>query len=262
MKQGRSLWLTSILMVVLLVAALSTATFAWFSASNVVNLAQITFTASSKHTDAVSGEGDLKISWTANATGAALKDSIQIKQGSNMSPMIPLEVPVSGDENGTTYGDFVASFHTSAQANSVNGPIYVRDAIAVAPYTCANPDDNDDTTFYLYNTGEYAMDITIQCSITGDNAAALRVAVFVGDKYTGLIADGALAYGSIVKNALVADQTKTEYDPDDVEPVTFSIPAFQNVSVRLVAWFDGLALGDAGSELDAHIEDFGFVASY
>ena len=260
--KGKSLIVTSVLMVVLLVAALSTATFAWFSASNVVNLASISFTASSRNEGVQEATGGLRISWVENAGEEDLLDEIDIASGSHMIPMIPLAAPEIGV---TTYADFIGSFRTATQITTDDGVRYAGNPIAATPYTCGKPvlpGEPSANVFYLYNTGDYTMRVSVGYDIGGVNADALRVAVFTNGIYRGVMRKGDLHYGTIVKGALVTGQAKVAYDAEAAEKVQFSIAGAGSVDVRLVAWYDGVLLGDEGAELDAILTDFGFVGSY
>ena len=260
--KGRSLIITSILMVALLIVALSTATFAWFSASNVVNLTSISFTASSRHEGTQETTGGLLIAWEENATDEQLSGEISIASGTHMLPMIPLTAPVT---DVTTYADFIGSFRTATQVATDDGVRYAGNPIAATPYTCCKPivpGEPSPTAFYLYNTGDYAMQVSVAYDIGGDNAESLRVAVFTEGIYRGTLRKGDLHYGTIVRGALVSEQDKVAYDAENVTKVQFSIPETDSVDVRLVAWYDGVLLGDDGAELDAILTDFGFVGSY
>lgn len=254
----RSLAVTTILMVVLLIVAVSTATYAWFSASNVVNIASITFTASSRNSGG-GGEADsgaLKITWVENATDADLLSAISVLSGNNMKPMIPYSAPTSV----TTYDDFVGSFYTATQSTSGGTVFYASNPIAATPYTCLDPDDLNKKTFYVHNTGAFIMQVTMGFGISGDNASALRVAVFADGAYAGTMRVGDMYYGQIVRGATVSDQSKVAYD--DNEEIKFYIPAESAAEINLVAWFDGVILNDSGAVHDAHLDDITFQGAF
>lgn len=257
MRKGRSVFITTTLMVVLLIVALSTATYAWFSASNVVSIATISFTAVSR-TDGDGAEigGAIKLSWTQNAAEETLQSEISIANGVNMAPMIPKVAPVFGV---TTFEDFVAAgnFFTASQTTVQDDVIYASGPIQCAPYICANPSDLTDTVFYLYNTGSYNMSVTVSYDIDGENADALRVAVFVDGVLRGIMAEESVSYGVIVKNSNVADQTSIEN-----AAITFSLGANGSSAIRLVAWYDGKFLGDEGATKAAELKDLSFAGSY
>ena len=258
MNMKRSLTLTTIIMVVLLLIALSTATFAWFSASNVVNIASLTFTASSRQ-NVGGGEGDsgtLKLTWVANATEDDLHADISMLNGTNMVPMIPLTAPTLT----TTYDEFVASFRTATQATAEGTTFYASNPMQATPYTCLNPEDLNQKTFYLHNTGNFVSLVTLGYGMDGENATALRVAVFINGLYVGTLRHGDMYYGTIVKGANVASQSKVSYD--DTEETKFFIAANTAVEVNLVAWFDGVLLNDDGAELDARLIDITFRGAF
>lgn len=79
----KSMFFTTILMVVLLIVALSTATFAWFSANNTVTATQTTMTA------ATSTSASIEIGWDTGNMGS----SISFDPVNMMQPAIPEEKP-------------------------------------------------------------------------------------------------------------------------------------------------------------------------
>lgn len=85
----KSMFFTTILMVVLLIVALSTATFAWFSANNTVTATQTTMTA------ATSTSASIEIGWDTGNMGS----SISFDPVNMMQPAIPEEKPRRSAEN-------------------------------------------------------------------------------------------------------------------------------------------------------------------
>lgn len=80
----KSMFISTVMMVVLLVVALSTATFAWFSANDTVTATQTTMTA------ATSTDANIQISW-AQASGYG--QTISFKTASNLQPSMPKMLP-------------------------------------------------------------------------------------------------------------------------------------------------------------------------
>lgn len=85
----KSMFFTTVLMVVLLIVALSTATFAWFSANNTVTATQTTMTA------ATSTSASIEIGWDTGNMGS----SISFDPVNMMQPAIPEEKPRRSAEN-------------------------------------------------------------------------------------------------------------------------------------------------------------------
>lgn len=260
MKMRKSLALTTILMVVLLIVALSTATFAWFSASNVVNIASLTFTASARNGTDGGGDdtGALKLTWVENATDENLLGTITILGGNNMQPMIPLHAPTVT----TTYADFTGqgSFYTATQSTAQGVTFYASNPIAATPFTCLNPDDLTQKTFYVHNTGAFTMEVTLGYGMSEYNASALRVAVFVNGYYVGTMRRGDLHYGSITRGATVSEQDSVPYV--EGEEIRFYIDANSAASLNLVAWFDGVILNDSGAVRDAGLDNITFRGAF
>jgi hypothetical protein len=83
----KSMFITTLLMVVLLVVALSTATFAWFSANNTVTAQQATMTA------ATSSAANIQISWDNETWGS----TISFENDTDLQPSVPKMRPVITD---------------------------------------------------------------------------------------------------------------------------------------------------------------------
>ncbi|NLP33443.1 MAG: hypothetical protein GX353_09890, partial [Oligella ureolytica] len=89
----KSMFISTVLMVVLLIVALSTATFAWFSANNTVIATQTTMTA------ATSTDANITIGWTTNPS--QMGSSISFDSASALHPTIPKLKPVKAGETVT-----------------------------------------------------------------------------------------------------------------------------------------------------------------
>lgn len=89
----KSMFISTVLMVVLLIVALSTATFAWFSANNTVIATQTTMTA------ATSTDANITIGWTTDPS--EMGSSISFDSASALHPTIPKLKPVKAGETGT-----------------------------------------------------------------------------------------------------------------------------------------------------------------
>ncbi|HHT83989.1 MAG TPA: hypothetical protein GXZ92_06015 [Clostridiales bacterium] len=97
----KSMFISTVLMVVLLIVALSTATFAWFSANNTVIATQTTMTA------ATSTDANITIGWTTDPE--QMGSSISFDSASALHPTIPMLKPVKAGETGTIPAQYVST---------------------------------------------------------------------------------------------------------------------------------------------------------
>ncbi len=256
----RSTLIINILLAVMLLIALSTATYAWFASDNMVNLSSIYFTADTQ----MDVEGELTIGWLKDQT---THNAIQFYDGSSSDfyPMIPSIKPTKG----LAYGEFLASFHYGFE----QGGVYAYDGDRIDPFTLLNPwwdlEDEDLPTdslgqsidrmqnhFYLCNNNKngISMDIRIEFKFR-DNGDVykdddelyllrdfLRIAVFVNDELDGIMATAPVYYGEIVGGERVSETESTsEVNYDNVTSTFVLEPGIENAAeVKLVAWFDGV----------------------
>lgn len=275
-KTKKSMFIATLLIVVLLVAAVATATYAWFITNEIV-------TAESATLSAAKADGiNLGIGWTS---GAALTGNtntyINFGESANddIMPMIPSIEP----DASVTYTAFVASFR--------NSPINADNLFTSTPVTLPaggvatlGNGAGVDTIFVANrNQDDTPVMVTITAALT-DGADAelnnlLKIAVFarIGDGgdhlYQGTLSFGGNAYwGTIVSgNAGIPAAHSEEGTPFALQ--TFSTAA-NNVAgfelleiegqevleVRLVAWFDGVGLINDFAEMTSNFE-FTFTGS-
>lgn len=233
----KSMFLSTILMVVLLIVALSTATFAWFTASSTVQTNTSTIAA------ATSSSANLTLSWSDTLAG---QSTISLISGAGQAadkwdPMVPktspsnVLVPAVADDEGTNDIDetaaeipitTLAAFSTSGAFNTqyikFNNPTipqFIADGTNTAPWVINSIDSGAsvlNSAIYVHNknTNAAANNVTISATIsrhgtTIDASDALRIAVFVVP-YTDANNDGVFeateagtsAYvGTLAKNA-------------------------------------------------------------
>lgn len=156
----KSMLITTVMMVVLLVVALSTATFAWYTSSNTVS------TTASTVNSAESSGANIAIGWT-DTTPVGSSSLEFVTDTADYNPMVPSVT------DGTTFE--LTSTTTFTTANLSFGEL-VNHTSAV-PYIGKQADTNA-TTFYIVNYSLKATDISFSATVTGENAARLRVAVF------------------------------------------------------------------------------------
>ncbi|MDE7373045.1 MAG: hypothetical protein K2N18_03175 [Clostridia bacterium] len=252
---------TSIFTILLLLVALSTATFAWFSASNVVNVSVISFTASAND-----GEGgDLAIAW--NKTDI---ESYEINFAGNkdMRPMIPINLPTVGQ----SYESFIAipsgdttvsNFHSSVQAYDADKGknVYAGVIRSEVPTNCKSA--NGEQEFYIINkNADFGQKITVKYEIAGDNADALCVALFADDILVGVMGGGKNIYfGEIIPGAPIDEQTFSAAISKSGD-ITFNIAKGAVKKMRLVAWYSGVDLDNDKAEKTAMLSSLKFVGDY
>ena len=253
--------LTSIFTILLLLVALSTATFAWFSASNVVNVSVISFTASANDSEG----GDLAIAWTRDAVDSY---EINFAQNKDMRPMMPKNLP----QIGQSYESFIAitsgettvsNFHSSVQAYDAERGEYLYAGVirSEVPTNCKSADG--DQEFYLINkNADFGQKITVRYEIDGDNAEALCVALFADDILIGIMGGGKkLYYGEITAGAPIGEQSSAAIISKSGE-ITFNIAKGETKKMRLVAWYSGVDLDNNKAEKTAMLSSLKFVGDY
>lgn len=160
----KSMFITTIMMVVLLVVALSTATFAWYTAQSSVSSAQVTLTSGT------SSSASLAISDTNN--GAAAKGSkvtFTLNNATSVLPMVPKASPTAGT---TETAVFAGNFFTAAMNNAGN---FMADGTKASPATIASisidgAESKTQDNFYVINTNgsnKTGVTVTVTIDTTG-----------------------------------------------------------------------------------------------
>lgn len=154
----KSLFFTTVMMVVLLVVALSTATFAWYTSSNTVTISEAVVSS------AEASGANIAIGWDDNAPIGANNITFKDQQSMTINPM----VPYLGEDGELTKDDtfLTASLSNGELPNPTSG----------TPYQAKS--DGDEEVFYIINYSAKATNITFSCTVTGENADRLRVAIF------------------------------------------------------------------------------------
>lgn len=262
MKKSKGLILSSIIMIVLVTLALSTATFAWFSSGNVVNIATIAFFASSG-TDAESN--DLVLAWDKNSVPDVGQDLAFLQMG-DMDPMVPLNKPTVGT---SLYESFVGNnFFTALETVGVEEIRFTSEPFAANPVVCTSSDGAYEKFFAVNKNEAFGLYVTVEYEISGENSSALRVAMFVDGKLCGIMCNAEeVTYGEIVNGELTSSLPT---DKDSVSPsgelhfrLGANVGTDSNMAeIRLVAWYDGNSLNNAGQNLSARFEKLKFTGAY
>ncbi|MDE6302461.1 MAG: hypothetical protein K2M36_02605 [Clostridia bacterium] len=258
----KRMFFTSIIMILLLLVAVSTATFAWFSASNVVNVSVISFKASSSHKGEQQHTEGLAISWTPDGV-----DSYEIDFASNkdMRPMMPKNKPEIGEsyESFMNIAEDESNFYSASQSYDTDGGYYFYSGVvrAESPTVCKSADGDEE--FYLINkTAEFAQRITVKYEIDGENTDALCVALFVDGELAGIMGGSdKLYYGEIVIGERIDSQSFAE-TVSKTEEITFIIPKGESVKIRLVAWYSGVDIDNNDAQKTAMLSSLQFVGDY
>ncbi len=180
--------LSTVIGIIVLVMALTTATFAWFSTSASITAGIGSFTATTE------GEGDISLYWGDVADNVLVtklgSSSNNLAQADGMIPMIPNYSfePTSG----VTYEEFIAQFITASIGNegSGQGDVFVTGSSEASPYTVLSTESPSDGTPYdvitCVSESEEFVNNNALISIKADFSAVnktlnhqkLRVAVF------------------------------------------------------------------------------------
>lgn len=110
----KSMFITTILMVVLLVVAISTATLAWFSSNNTVTAEQATMTA------ATSSDASIGIGWTVDAAKASDAISISFDDVTDLYPSMPTKQPLAESTDLLQYNIAASALYEGANFSSRN----------------------------------------------------------------------------------------------------------------------------------------------
>lgn len=165
----KSMLITTILMVVLLIVALSTATFAWYTAQSNATVTETTVTS------ATSSSASLVIDATAATSNTAKQSEVTITMNQAISPAMynSASAPVVGT---TTYTDFVGAF---ISYTIDNGGKYV-DVPKTTTVATINQTVGTTTTttgdFYVTNVGGVNSNITATVTINPNYYAVKTVA--------------------------------------------------------------------------------------
>lgn len=192
----KSMFITTVMMVVLLIVAVSTATFAWYTSSNTVNTA-ITNVNSAESTGA-----NISIGW-ADTTPVGVSQLTFASQDTDFYPMVP-----TNNEGASFVFNNTTPFYT---ANISYGTL--SNHSSATPYVGTKPNPSGGaTTFFVVNYARKATNITFSANVTGENATRLRVAVFNADTGALVYTNKDIYYGTIM-NAVDAVFTLVEEAP-------------------------------------------------
>ena len=221
------------LMVVLLFVVLSTATYAWYSANNVVGAGIITFRSSSSDIDGLLRIGKDK---------TAKEREITFDTTGKISPMIPT---VNGVIGGTKFGQFTQFQKTFEGLDGAGQQL-----VAMIDGTAATPlvlSVGGQEYFYINNVAtQMDINVKVEYTVVGELADKLHIAMFIGEKeedstLLGIMSgSGTIHYGNIKVGEIVADKPVMDGAYKSTGSITFTVPKNSSVCIRLVAWLDGV----------------------
>lgn len=275
--------ISTVIGIIVLVMALTTATFAWFSTSASITAGVGSFTASTE------GDGDIKLYW-----GGIADNVLVSKLGSadnnfaHADGMIPMIPNYSNEPASTvTYEDFIAQFITASIGNEGSGQadVFVTGSSEASPYTVVSTETNNGDPYDVItcvSESEEFVNNNATINIKADfsqvnkthNHQKLRVAVF-GQKsdskfyYLGTL--GAVTTSDETNYSIVAHgQIIKGNDISSVKPIANSADAgvwkvksgirfntdkdyhtelsdgnrVMSVAFKFVVWYDGNLLRD------------------
>ncbi|MBR2349375.1 MAG: hypothetical protein IKA77_01995 [Clostridia bacterium] len=256
----KSMFITTVLMVAVLIVAVSTATFAWYTASNGATASQANITA------AQSSDANIAVGWTSDASGNSITfDSA----ATTLKPMCPIEAPVVGT---TKYSGETGALKFNTQSLDAFGRFNDNGdttASATTPWTVSNaiigdPDNGgvaagEYHSFYIINknqNGAASVDMTFSAVGSGENNSKLVVAVFAKQgaeteatlKGVFCNVSGGFVAGSIQNEKTPAECLTAVNSTDVVKTtITFELTAANTTGsyaeIFVMAWLDGTALG-------------------
>ncbi len=233
----KSMFITTILMVAVLIVAVSTATFAWYTASGngSANSASLV--------SAESADANIAVGWTKSSKDTSITFNTI---NSKFAPMAPTKALVADE----AYSASVFETQTLAQ----NG-VFNDDGDPATPWNVVNSDTGSDITdgFYVINYNQNAAaTVKMKLTFTADeNSDLLLVAVYVDDELKGIYSQlGSYAAGEIVKNAAPSSLTGESKGTNVIAAgteISFDLAAANDsdtdvAKIQVKAWFDGATL--------------------
>lgn len=251
----KSMFITTILMVAVLIVAVSTATFAWYTASSSATASKAVLTA------AESSSANIAVGWSSTATGSSITFGANATEVNPMCPTEALVIDTANPENTTTYGDLEFNTQDLNAYGNFNGD-GITTPKETTPWTVSDgAAENAKTSFFVINKNQNAAVNVNMTMVPVDDAAnndKLVVAVFgkKGEETTAKllgvfcnVADG-FVYGTIV-NGTAPSTLEVTKSTDAGTPIknTITLELAQDgttgsyIEISVKAWLDGTALG-------------------
>jgi len=277
----KTLFISTIAMVVLLVVALATGTFAWYTSQN------LAAGESAGLSTAASTSATIALGWTTSATGNQVTFGV-----SEVSPMIPTTDLATYD---TAASGVAPVFESGVLGVTGGGNEYFRSVTSPASPWRQVDSTLASHTLYLRNLNPNA-GARITTSVTlpdtqnsgasiVDNNDILRVAIYsvVGDSTThtlvgvwGVSTSGNAYFGDLTAYPGTGEYTNylvstfmTEHAEDTLDLIgsgtsttTFDIPLSTNAVIEIYAWLEGTVLDNDRSALSTTGDEVTFSIGF
>jgi len=260
----KSLFISTIAMVVLLVVALATGTFAWYSASQTATAGNATVSS------AASTSASIGLYWAGDSPSAA----VSFGKGADIGPMIP--TVALADYNTVTPTGSAPAFTTALIGNNGTNDYFKTNGTTGIPWEQIN-DDGTSNVLTIQNVSfTTAATVTATVSIpqvAGTNSDILRVAIYIEAPtgYFDLIGvwgpteTSNIWFGTIVQNANVNSIQLANDGANIISPSAtssaFSLAARGTAVIHVYAWLEGTIL-DSERSLDANYGDATFSVTF
>ncbi len=219
-------------MIVLLFVVLSTATYAWYSANNVVGAGVISFRSSSS---------DVGGFLTIGKDKTAKETELTFDTTGKISPMIPTVDGVIGSTKLAQFMQFQKTFEGLDGAGQL---VAMLDGTAATPLLLSV---GGQKYFYINNIApENDITVKVEYTVVGELKEKLHIAMFVGEKeedsaLLGIMSgSGSIHYGNIKVGEVVDNKPVMENAYKATGSITFTVPRNSSVCIRLAAWLDGV----------------------
>ena len=229
----KSMFITTILMVAVLIVAVSTATFAWYTASGTGSATGAALKA------AESSDANIAVDWANNGHGTSIIfDSAE----TSLQPMVPQADYLSADyisANGeASFDDF--KFH-SASVDLISNTF---NSVSAPSAWTVKQNDGDGTVFYVINHNvDSDVNVKMKASFTGDIKNMVNVAVFIDGTLVAIFNEAGATYkvGPVVEDqapsTVLASATAATSGADGYIFTVAKNGGYKAITIK--AWLDG-----------------------
>jgi len=275
----KSLFISTIAMVVLLVVALATGTFAWYTSQSTAS------GESAALSTAASTSATIALTWDQSGTGSQVTFGV-----SNVDPMIPTTALATYD---TSIAGVPPVFESGVLGVTGGGQEYFRTVSTATPWRQKDLNIAENNTLYLRNLNPNAgarITTTVTLPDTSnegdtivDNNDILRVAIYsvVGDSTVhtligvwGVTSAGPAYYGDLTAypgtgdyadylvGTFMGDASQLTLTGTGASTTTFDVPAVTNARIEIYAWLEGTVLDNPRSALSTTGDEVTFNVGF
>jgi len=242
------MFFSSILMIVILVVALSTSTFAWFTSSAT---ASVTPTALYS---ATSSSANISIGWETDSKNTVVSFAPSGSGSNGIQPMIP----TTDLSAGLTPAGAAAFITATAMLNANGVPAFSTDSGPATPWEQSKAGEPTTDSLFIMNWNTLAgATVTITPTVTAvedeeedliDITDAFRLAVWAGTQYLGTYGKTPTTWAESFAQGDPTSSLTNTYT--NVANFTFNLDkastaAATSKQIFIIAWFDGAKLGDS-----------------